>query len=161
MSLLKEFKDFLLQTNLGATILATIISAYITELGISFSDNLILPIIDQDLDGDGKPDNIKLKKLKIKMFGCTLKIGDFIITLFKVFFMFIVIFLIQKCLSKSSKGLKSNKLTNADLVTASNQFVNASKNLVIASENLKSAGEVSLKQIAENFSSIPDAFPAY
>ena len=96
MSIINEFKDFILESNLGATILATIISTYITELGMSFSDNLILPIIDQDLDGDGKPDSFKLKKLKLKINGCTLKIGEFILTLFKVFLMFIVIFIIQK-----------------------------------------------------------------
>ena len=96
MSILTEFSDFLSSNNIGTTILATVISSYITELGISFSDNLILPIIDQDLDGDGKPDIGKLKNLKLKIRGCTLKIGEFLITLTKVSLMFVIIFLIQK-----------------------------------------------------------------
>ena len=159
MSIINEFKDFILESNLGATILATIISTYITELGMSFSDNLILPIIDQDLDGDGKPDSFKLKKLKLKINGCTLKIGEFILTLFKVFLMFIVIFIIQKCLSKSSKELKTNSNLTADFIKASNQIVDASKQLASASENLKAIGEFNAKQIAENFSILPDVNP--
>ena len=96
MSLINEFSNFLKNNNLGATIVATIISSYITELGISFSDNIILPIIDQDLDGDGKPDIGKLKNLVINVGKCKLKLGEFFITFTKVLLMFIIIFIIQK-----------------------------------------------------------------
>ena len=96
MSLFSEFKQFLSSNNIGTTIVATVISSYITELGISFSDNIILPIIDQDLDGDGKPDIGKLKNLSFKIGNCKLKIGQFLITSIKVSLMFIIIFLIQK-----------------------------------------------------------------
>lgn len=96
MSLLGEFSQFLSSNNIGTTILATVISTYITELGISFSDNIILPIIDQDLDGDGKPDIGKLKNLTFTIGRCKLKIGEFLITFTKVALMFIIIFLIQK-----------------------------------------------------------------
>jgi large-conductance mechanosensitive channel len=96
MSILHEFSDFVSSNDVGTTILATVISTYITELGISFSDNLILPIIDQDLDGDGEPDIGKLKNLVINVGGCKLKLGEFIITFIKVSVMFIVIFILQK-----------------------------------------------------------------
>jgi large-conductance mechanosensitive channel len=96
MSLINEFSNFLKNNNLGTTIVATIISSYITELGISFSDNIILPIIDQDLDGDGKPDIGKLKNLVINVGKCKLKLGEFFITFTKVLLMFIIIFIIQK-----------------------------------------------------------------
>ncbi len=96
MSLINEFEQFLSSNNIGTTILATVISTYITELGISFSDNLILPIIDQDLDGDGKPDIGKLKNIVINIGRCKLKVGEFLITLTKVVVMFIVIFMIQR-----------------------------------------------------------------
>ena len=96
MSLINEFSNFLKNNNLGTTIVATIISSYITELGISFSDNIILPIIDQDLDGDGKPDIGKLKNLVMNVGKCKLKLGEFFITFTKVLLMFIIIFIIQK-----------------------------------------------------------------
>ena len=96
MGILDEFSEFLTKNNIGTTILATVISTYITELGVSFSDNIILPIIDQDLDGDGKPDIGKLKNLVINIGRCKLKIGSFIITLTKVLLMFVLIFFIQK-----------------------------------------------------------------
>lgn len=99
MSVIKEFSSFLLDSNLGNTVVATIISTYVTELGISFSENVLLPIIDQDIDGDGKPDKIKLNKIIIEVYGCKLKIGEFLITLFKVFLMFIIIFILQKNIS--------------------------------------------------------------
>ena len=96
MSLINEFEQFLSANNIGTTILATVISTYITELGISFSDNLILPIIDQDLDGDGKPDIGKLKNIVFNIGRCKLKVGEFLITLTKVSLMFIIIFMIQR-----------------------------------------------------------------
>ena len=96
MGLLGEFSQFLTKNNIGTTIVATVISSYITELGVSFSDNIILPIIDQDLDGDGKPDIGKLKNLVITVGKCRLKLGEFLITFTKVSLMFIIIFIIQK-----------------------------------------------------------------
>lgn len=96
MSLLSEFEEFLSKNNVGATILATVMSTYITELGVSFSDNLILPIIDQDLDGDGKPDIGKLKNIVFNIGRCKLKVGQFLITFTKVILMFVIIFMIQR-----------------------------------------------------------------
>ena len=64
MSLFSEFKQFLSSNNIGTTIVATVISSYITELGVSFSDNIILPDdkkiqlgADQDLEILHDPSN--------------------------------------------------------------------------------------------------------
>ena len=96
MNLLKEFGVFLKNNNIMATIVATVLSTYATELTTSFADDLILPIIYRDADGDGKADINALKKYKLKMSGITFKVGNFITVFLKVVVVFIVLFLINK-----------------------------------------------------------------
>jgi len=96
MKVLKEFSLFLKQNNIMATIVATVMSTYVTQLTTSFADDIILPIIYRDADGDGNADINKLKDYKIKTQGITFKIGNFITVLIKVLVVFVVLFFINK-----------------------------------------------------------------
>lgn len=98
-NIIDEFILFLKNNNIMATIVATVLSSYVTELTTSFADDLILPIIYRDADGDGKADIQSLKKLKYKTYGITFKIGNFITVLLKVAIVFIVLFLIKRSIS--------------------------------------------------------------
>lgn len=95
-----EFILFLKNNNIAATIVATVLSSYITELTSSFTDDLILPVLNLDLDGDGKSDIKSIKKIKIQYKGMVINIGNFILTFIKVSIIFIVLFYINK-LAKS------------------------------------------------------------
>ena len=96
MDIIKEFSIFLKNNNIMATIAATVMSTYVTELTTSFADDIILPIIYRDADGDGKADINSLKKYKIKTNGITFKVGNFITILLKVFVVFLVLFFVNK-----------------------------------------------------------------
>lgn len=100
MNIISEFSIFLKNNNIMATIVATVMSTYVTELTTSFADDIILPIIYRDADGDGKADITALKTYKIKTSGITFKVGNFITILLKVFIVFMILFVINKFLTK-------------------------------------------------------------
>ena len=96
MDFLEEFVMFLKNNNIMATIVATVMSTYVTELTTSFADDLVLPIIYRDADGDGKADINKIKEYEYKISGVTFKIGKFITILLKVTVVFLVLFVINR-----------------------------------------------------------------
>ena len=100
MNIISEFSIFLKNNNIMATIVATVMSTYVTELTTSFADDIILPIIYRDADGDGKAYIAALKTYKIKTSGITFKVGNFITILLKVFIVFMILFVINKFLTK-------------------------------------------------------------
>tara|TARA_B100000161_G_C33491559_1_gene387297 strand:+ start:216 stop:524 length:309 start_codon:yes stop_codon:yes gene_type:complete len=102
MNIINEFSLFLKNNNIMATIVATVMSTYVTELTTSFADDIVLPIIYRDADGDGKADISKLKNYEFKISGITFKIGNFITILLKVFVVFLVLFVINKNLKKNN-----------------------------------------------------------
>ena len=51
-----NFLKFLEDNHIFATVIATVISTYITALSRSLSDDILLPIIYRDGDGDGEED---------------------------------------------------------------------------------------------------------
>ena len=96
MDFLEEFVMFLKNNNIMATIVATVMSTYVTELTTSFADDLVLPIIYRDADGDGQADINKIKEYEYKISGVTFKIGKFITILLKVTVVFLVLFVINR-----------------------------------------------------------------
>lgn len=98
-TIIDEFILFLKNNNVMATLIATVLSTYVTELTTSFADDIILPIIYRDGDGDGKADIKSLKKLKFNFYGITFKVGNFVTIFLKVTVVFIVLFLVKKNLS--------------------------------------------------------------
>lgn len=100
MEFLDEFLVFLKNNNIMATIVATVMSTYVTELTTSFADDIVLPIIYRDADGDGKADINKIKKYEYKVSGVTFKIGNFLTILLKVTVVFLVLFVLNKNFQK-------------------------------------------------------------
>lgn len=98
MNLFEEFSSFLKNNNIMATIIATVMSTYVTELTTSLADDIVLPIIYRDADGDGKADIKIIEKYTIKTNGITFKVGKFYVTFLKVLVVFIILFLIKKFL---------------------------------------------------------------
>tara|TARA_B100001093_G_scaffold517136_1_gene597773 strand:- start:1059 stop:1358 length:300 start_codon:yes stop_codon:yes gene_type:complete len=91
-----EFFEFLSNNNVSATVIATVLSTHVSELTTSFADNIILPIVNVDTDGDGKADIQNLASFKLKVGGFTINFGKFLITLIRVFIIFLVLFYIKK-----------------------------------------------------------------
>ena len=94
-----DFYNFIKDNHIITTTIATIFSKLITDVSYSFIDNIILPIINIDLDNDGKADINSFKNKKIKISGINFKIGPFAIEILK----FICVIFILYYLSKLNK----------------------------------------------------------
>ena len=92
-----SFLDFLKDNHIIATVIATIISTHITNLSLSFTNDILLPIIYRDADGDGKADIDKYENYILKIFNIEFKIGSFMLEIFK----FMVITYLMFVLSNS------------------------------------------------------------
>ncbi|VVU94707.1 hypothetical protein CPAV1605_432 [seawater metagenome] len=97
------FYKFLNDNNVIATIVATMISQRISDLSNSFIDNLIIPVLDRDADGDGEADIKDLKKYKINFLGIKFRVGEFFIVLLKFMIILFIAYQINKIMSKKQK----------------------------------------------------------
>ena len=77
MEFINDFLSFLKNNNILSTIIATVMSTYITQLTTSFADDIVMPIIYRDGDGDGKADIKSLENTVMKVNGINIKIGKF------------------------------------------------------------------------------------
>lgn len=93
----KSFIDFLEDNHIITTVIATIISTYITNLSLSFTNDILLPIINRDADGDGKADIDKYENYILRICNIDFKIGSFVLEIFK----FIIITYMMYFLSNS------------------------------------------------------------
>ena len=100
--MLDDFYEFLNKNNIMPIIVATLLSDHLSNLAKSFTDDLILPIIDRDLDGDGQPDIKELKNYKIKFNGITFKVGNFCVVLLKVFIVLFLIYVVKRFFNKKT-----------------------------------------------------------
>lgn len=89
---LKDIINFFNQNNIFPTIIATVMSTYVTELTTSFTDNIILPIINRDADNDGVADIKTLEKFELKILKINFKIGKFFVVIIKVLLIFLILF---------------------------------------------------------------------
>lgn len=90
---MNRFSTFFKNNNLTANIILTVLSTFITELILSFLENIITPII--DINNDNKPDSQNLKELTIKTKkGQNIKIGSFIISFIKFLVVLLLISII-------------------------------------------------------------------
>ena len=93
---INEFYTFLKENQIVATAIATIFSKVITDLSYSFIDNMLLPIINIDIDNDGKSDIDNFKNKIINVNGAKLKIGNFFIEIIKFTVILLILFFLSK-----------------------------------------------------------------
>tara|TARA_A100001015_G_C14815874_1_gene642682 strand:+ start:406 stop:705 length:300 start_codon:yes stop_codon:yes gene_type:complete len=96
MEFINDFLSFLKNNNILSTIIATVMSTYITQLTTSFADDIVMPIIYRDGDGDGKADIKSLENTVMKVNGIKIKIGKFLVVLLKVTIIFVTLYLCKK-----------------------------------------------------------------
>jgi large-conductance mechanosensitive channel len=91
-----DFYIFIKDNQIITTAIATIFSRLITDVSYSFIENILLPIINIDLDDDGKADIDSFKNKKIKISGVTLKIGPFLIEILKFISILYILYQLSK-----------------------------------------------------------------
>ena len=93
---INEFYTFLKENQIINTAIATIFSKIITDVSYSFIDNILLPIINIDIDSDGKSDIDNFKNKVIKIQGIHLKLGLFTIEIIKFTAILFMLFIMNK-----------------------------------------------------------------
>ena len=93
---INEFYTFLKENHIIDTAIATIFSKLITDVSYSFIDNILLPIINIDINNDGKADINDFKNKIININGINLKLGPFVIELIKFISIMFMLFLLSK-----------------------------------------------------------------
>lgn len=99
-----SFYSFIIENNIIESITANLLSFKTHELIDSFLENIILPFINRDADGDGEADINNIKNLNIKFFKIDLKLGNFILTLIKYFIIIYLVYLFQIVFKKEIKN---------------------------------------------------------
>ena len=92
MGALENFKNYFSESRLTAAILVTVLSNFVTDLVISFINDIVLPITDRDGDDNQEPDINKLKNITKKTNGITFRIGSFLISLIRFVVVMILLF---------------------------------------------------------------------
>ena len=100
-SLVNDFKDFLSSNDILVTIIATILSSHISSVSDSLMKNIIMPLVNIDLNGDGKPDRDNLEDITFHFCGVELKIGKFLLTLLEFLIILMIIFAINSVAGQS------------------------------------------------------------
>jgi large-conductance mechanosensitive channel len=90
-----RFIKFLKQNNVFSVAIAAILSERINEITNSFTNNIVLPIINRDGDGDGKKDISKIEDHQIKCLGITFETGKFLLALIKFIIVTYIIFIVS------------------------------------------------------------------
>lgn len=93
---LVHFRKFLIDNKVIATSISFAAASYLETVTTSFFDNIILPIINKDTNSDGKKDLHKFEDYTVNIKGIKLKMGKFIIDIFKYFLILYILFLISR-----------------------------------------------------------------
>ena len=93
---INEFYTFLVENHIFSTSIATIFSRVVTDLCYSFIENLLLPIINIDVNHDGKADIDDFKNKEIDIYGINLKVGPFLVELIKFMIILFILFLMSR-----------------------------------------------------------------
>lgn len=95
-----RFIKFLKEHNIIATAIAAILSDRINEVTNAFVNNMIIPIINRDADGDGIKDIQKLEDKIITYKGIRLEVGRFFLSIIKFVIVTYIIFILAKIVKK-------------------------------------------------------------
>lgn len=93
---MNEFVLFLKNNNIMEATIATVFSRIVSDLCYSFIENILMPLFKMDLNDDGKPDLNAIGNITIEIFGCKIKLGLFIMEIFKFIIMLLVVFYLTK-----------------------------------------------------------------
>lgn len=93
-----QFVNFLKENNVISIAIASVISERVSDLVDAFISGFVLPILEQDNDGDGKADISSLEEREIHIGKIKLKAGKFLVALIKFIIITYVIFIISRML---------------------------------------------------------------
>lgn len=103
MAFIVNIKDFLAEHGFISIIVAYALGGRISILSDSFFNDLIIPILDVDWNGDGKSDKLQLSALTCDIGPIKLKYGRFMLSLLNIIISVYVIFFIANLFQQYMK----------------------------------------------------------
>ena len=102
---IKDFKDFVIKNTIIASALTFLLGAQIKQLSTTILDALIDPLFSIDLDNNGEPDLVQLKKMTTKILGFKFPFGKILSELIKAILTIIILYFIVSMFIKYTKLL--------------------------------------------------------
>lgn len=99
-----RFLKFIEKNNIAGVAIAAVLSDRINDITNEFVNNLILPILNMDLDGDGEKDVKSLEDFTIKFRGIKFTVGKFLIAVIRFIIVTYIVFIISSILSRVTKN---------------------------------------------------------
>ena len=93
---LLHFVKFLNNNSIFAFMISALLTERLNDLISCIMNDLIIPIINIDTDGDGQKDIKIIENKKLNFFGIRIKIGKFITCIIKFILVFYLIFFMSK-----------------------------------------------------------------
>ena len=93
---LAETKDFIKSNDLYAVVIGTIFSQFLTELFHSFTNDLIMPMLNLDINKNNVNDVHELKDIKFKFFNVEFKIGSFLVAIVRFIIVVCILLMINR-----------------------------------------------------------------
>ena len=87
-----NFINFIEENNIISTVISTTLGFKTKEMVESLINDLIIPIINIDLNNDGKSEIKNLESFKITFLGITLNFGKFITNLIKYILVIYIVY---------------------------------------------------------------------
>ena len=91
-----EFRKFLIDNNVTATIVSYTVATYLNELIKSFFDDFIFCSLDSDCNEEDLPLFFKILRFKIQIYGMHIKLGKLFVALLKFIISTILVFYISR-----------------------------------------------------------------
>jgi len=98
-----RFIKFLQDNNVVSVIIAAILSDRINEMTNTFFDDIILPIINRDSDGDNISDIKKFEDYSVSVLGAKLNVGKVILAIFKFLIVAYILFISYNITNKYNR----------------------------------------------------------
>ena len=93
---IKNFKDFLIKNTIIASALTFLLGAQIKHLSSTILDALIDPLFSIDLDNNGEPDLIQLKRMTTNFLGFKFHLGKILSELIKAVLTILILYFVAR-----------------------------------------------------------------
>ena len=100
---IKNFNDFLIKNTIIASALTFLLGAQIKHLSSTILDALIDPLFSIDLDNNGEPDLIQLKRMTTNFLGFKFPLGKILSELIKAVLTILILYFVVSIFIKYTK----------------------------------------------------------
>lgn len=102
MSLLDNLKIFLEENHndILIAVIITILSTSVANVGTSLAQNIVSPLLNIDLNGDGKADRKNLEEWEVKTLGTEIKVGKFVLSLLELILVVMIVVMLNSLIKK-------------------------------------------------------------